>query len=85
MNDVPQLYAGTLILVLAVAFFFVRRIPFNLKVACLALLAVMLLSVFCMPLYMIWCGFRAPNGFYCRITFLALFVMLWMAASFVSY
>ena len=85
VNDVPQLYAGTLILVLAVAFFFVRRIPFNLKVACLALLAVMLLSVFCMLLYMIWCGFRAPNGFYCRITFLALFVMLWMAASFVSY
>ncbi|MDO4536548.1 MAG: YfhO family protein, partial [Coriobacteriales bacterium] len=31
-------------------------------------------------LQMAWSGFRSPNGFYCRMTWLAIFVLVWMAA-----
>lgn len=83
-NESPQLYGGILLLVLAIAFFASKRIPLSLKVAGLALIVFMLLSVFCKPLYVAWCGFKQPNGFFCRISFLVIFVMLWMAACFVS-
>lgn len=80
LNLVPQLYAGLLILVLAVAFFVTPRIPLSLKTASALVLCFLVISVFFSPLYIAWCGFKAPNGFYCRITYLALFFMLWIAA-----
>lgn len=83
-NESPQLYGGILLFILTVAFFVSKRIPLSLKVACLAFIVFMLLSVFCKPLYIAWCGFRQPNGFFCRISFFAIFVMLWMAGCFVS-
>lgn len=83
-NESPQLYGGILLPVLAIAFFVSKRIPLSLKVAGVALIVFMLLSVFCKPLYVAWCGFKQPNGFFCRISFLVIFVMLWMAACFVS-
>lgn len=84
LNLVPQLYAGILVLICVIAFFCTRKIPCKLKMACLAFFVFMLLSIYLEPLYEAWCGFREPNGFYCRITFLTLFIMLWMAASFAS-
>lgn len=83
-DRVPQLYAGVVVAAMAVSFFLAKGIPSNLKVACLALYAFLLLSVFAGPLYVAWCGFKQPNGFFCRISFLPVFVMVWMAACFVS-
>lgn len=83
-DHVPQLYGGIILLALAVAFFVAKKVPLDLKVACLAFLAFMLSSVLYSPMYEAWCGFKEPTGFYCRISFLAVFVMLWLAACFVS-
>lgn len=79
-NQVPQLYAGALILLLCVVFFLSASVPLRLKAGAAPFLLFLLLSVFCAPLYTAWCGFKIPNGFYCRISFVALFFMTWLAA-----
>lgn len=79
---VPQLYAGILSLVFAVAFLLTKHLSVDLRIACFAMLVFLLVSVFCLPLYVIWCGFRMPNGFYCRMTFVVIFTMIWMASCF---
>lgn len=80
IGDAPQLYEGVVVLALCVLFFCSRKVPLKAKVACLALFAFLVLSVYARPLYTAWCGFRTPSGFYCRIAPFVLFFMLWMAA-----
>lgn len=78
--SVPQHFAGTLLLLLTVAFFVVRGIKPSVKVSALVFLMFMIASAVLFPLLYVWSGMRVPNGFYCRITFLTAFLMLWMAA-----
>lgn len=84
INSTPQLYGGALALILAISFFVSKSIPSELKVALLLFFIIILLSIYCRPLYFIWCGFKAPNGFFCRISFLAIFMIVWMAACFLD-
>lgn len=77
--SVPQHYAGTLLLLLAVLFFIMRGIRTRIKVAGLIFVAFMIASAVFFPLLFVWSGMRVPTGFYCRITFLTVFLMLWLA------
>ena len=77
---VPQLSAGTAVLALAVAYLASRRADARERVAAAALLLVLAASVWVTVLYCVWCGFRAPNGFYSRIGFFVAFTLVWMAA-----
>lgn len=78
-NITPQHYAGTLVALLLVAFFFVRDVPLRVKVAALILFAFMVASSAIAPLQCVWGGMRMPTGFYCRISFMTIFLMVWMA------
>ena len=76
----PQHYAGMLLALLPIAFVLVRGIPARVKVVAVLLLAFMVASSFIAPLLYVWSGFRMPAGFYCRLSFMTVFLMMWMAA-----
>lgn len=79
----PQVYCGVLVLLLCVLFVFVpRHIPAKVRIVCVVFAGVLLLGFWLMPLYTAWCGFRVPNGFYCRTSFFLSFFMVWMASMF---
>ncbi|MDO4183092.1 MAG: YfhO family protein [Coriobacteriia bacterium] len=78
-NKTPQLAPGVVTLLLAAAFFLIPTIPRYAKTAVVAVLAVMIVSVWFKPLHYIWCGFRAPDGFYARNAIFFVF-MLYFAA-----
>lgn len=79
-KNIPQLYMGSFGILLAALFFFGPTAPRKTKIA-LGLFLVLLLASCCVtPLYTAWCGFRAPNGFYCRNSFFATIMMVWGGA-----
>ena len=78
-SDTPQHYAGTLLLVTTAGFFLCSTIQPRLKAAALLALVLMIASAYFTPLLYVWSGFRMPYGFYCRITFLTIFLALWLA------
>lgn len=80
----PQLFGTTLLTVLSIACLFYKKINLRVRIASLLLLVFLIMSTFTSPLYFVWCGMRWPNGFYCRMSFLAIFIMLWIAALFVQ-
>ena len=79
MYSVPQHFAGTLLLLLTAAFFVMRGTKLRVKAIALIFLVFMVVSAIVFPLLYVWSGMRVPNGFYCRITFLTVFLMLWLA------
>lgn len=80
LDRVPQMFAGTLPLVLCVAFFVHKGFSRRLKLAVALLGIVLVASVYIGPLYYVWCGFRVPNGFYCRMSVFVVFLMVWVAS-----
>lgn len=81
VSEVPQVSAGAAVLVLAAAFLGCRAIDPRKRVAAAWLGFALLASVWVTVLYCVWCGFRAPNGFYSRIGFFFVFLLVWMAAA----
>lgn len=81
VNEVPQISAGAAVLVLALLFLICPRIDLRKRVAAAWLGFALLASVWVTVLYCVWCGFRAPNGFYSRIGFFVAFLLVWMAAA----
>ncbi|MCI2173494.1 MAG: YfhO family protein [Atopobiaceae bacterium] len=78
---VPELFCGTGMLVMGLLYLLDRDRPRLSRVAPLVL-AVFLLACICVkPLYAAWCGFKTPSGFFCRISFLLVFVILWCASA----
>ena len=78
---VPEFYIGLVPLVIAAAMLANRRIPRIVRIAAAGVLAAVVAgAVFTMVEY-VWSGFRVPGGFYSRITFLASFTGIWMAAA----
>lgn len=78
LDITPQLYCGMFPLLLLVMFFLMSKISWRVKVVAALFFVFMVAGAYFVPLDYIWCGFRMPNGFYCRMTFLTLFLMLWI-------
>lgn len=76
----PQFFSGTMIMVLVALFFLAHSIPRRVKLMMAALLFLMVMSAWNDHLYLIWCGFKAPYGFYSRIAFLFVFLSIYAAA-----
>lgn len=80
IDHAPQFYTGLIPLVLAIAMLFEKRIDKRLRALTLVFAGFLVVSSVLGPLMYIWCGFRQPNGFYCRIAFLLSFLEIWAAA-----
>lgn len=76
----PQLYISVLFIVLA-AYFFAGRAAVRIKLAAAVFTLFLVSSVWLLPFEYVWCGFRYPNGFYCRIAFCFDALMLWLASA----
>lgn len=66
----PQLFFGSLVLMLAGAFVFNRRIALGRRTATLALMLLLAASCVVTELGLVFTGFRLPDGFYCRYSWL---------------
>ena len=80
IDHAPQFYTGLIPLVLAIAMVFEKRIDKRLRALTLVFAGFLVVSSVLGPLMYVWCGFRQPNGFYCRIAFLLSFLEIWAAA-----
>lgn len=79
-HAIPQLYCGVLLMCGYVAFFVSHGVPRRAKRGLAAFTAVMLASIVLSPLQAIWCGFRAPTGFYSRLCVFVAPAMMWATA-----
>lgn len=80
IDHAPQFYTGLIPLVLAISMLFEKRIDKRLRALTLVFAGFHVVSSVLGPLMYVWCGFRQPNGFYCRIAFLLSFLEIWAAA-----
>lgn len=80
IDRAPQFYTGLIPLVLAIAMLFEKRIDKRLRALTFVFAGFLVVSSVLGPLMYVWCGFRQPNGFYCRIAFLLSFLEIWAAA-----
>lgn len=80
IDHAPQFYTGLIPLVLAISMLFEKRIDKRLRALTLVFAGFLVVSSVLGPLMYVWCGFRQPNGFYCRIAFLLSFLEIWAAA-----
>lgn len=69
MDRLPYLYCGLLTVLLLPFFFYSKRIEKREKILYGSLLFLLLLSCMCLPLYLLWHGFDAPDQWYGRFTF----------------
>ena len=75
----PYIFCGTAALVLAIAYFFLRRFPRREKLANGGLLAALALSMLLSPLDRAWHLFQRPNWFPFRYSFLFSFLLVYLA------
>lgn len=80
LNGVPQFYTGLIPLLLSVSLLFHRDVDKKLRTRIFAFAALLVMSSVLSPFMFVWCGFRQPTGFYCRIAFLLSFLEIWAAA-----
>ncbi len=80
LDHVPQFYTGLIPLILALAMLLEKRIDKRLRGLTLLFAGFLVVSSVLGVLMFVWCGFRQPNGFYCRIAFLLSFLEIWAAA-----
>ena len=80
LDHVPQFYTGLIPLVLAIALLLEKRVDKRLRALTFFFAGFLVVSSVLGVLMYVWCGFRQPNGFYCRIAFLLSFLEIWAAA-----
>ena len=78
--DVPNLYCGILTLILIVLFFGERNIHKEEKIIYGAMISFLLISCISDPLYIIWHGFDAPDGWTYRFSYILSFILCSVAA-----
>lgn len=78
-HAIPQLYCGVLAMVGYVGFFACKAVPARAKRGLGAVSLVILASIVLSPLQAVWCGFRAPTGFYSRVSVFVAPTMVWAA------
>ncbi|MBR6518649.1 MAG: YfhO family protein, partial [Oscillospiraceae bacterium] len=80
----PYIYCGAAAVVLFCGILFLKNKNIKEKIADLFVAAVLLLSMWFVPLNKVWHMFAAPNAFPYRFTFVFAFFILWKGAEFVS-
>ena len=78
-SGLPFVYCGILTLLLLPIYFLAKKISAREKIASLALIGVIILSLILKPLDLIWHGFSMPNWLNSRYSFMLCFVLLVMA------
>ena len=78
-SGLPFVYCGVLTLLLLPIYFLAKNITVREKIASLALISVLIISLILKPLDLIWHGFSMPNWLNSRYSFLLCFVLLMMA------
>ena len=78
-SGLPFVYCGLLTLILLPVYFLSKKIAVREKIASLALISVLILSLILKPLDLIWHGFSMPNWLNARYSFILCFVLLVIA------
>ncbi|RPJ44251.1 MAG: hypothetical protein EHM21_10425, partial [Chloroflexi bacterium] len=78
-SNLPTLYCGILMVLLAGLFFFSPAAARRQKIVSAGLLAVLLVSLFLSGLDLLWHGFALPTGFHYRYVFLLVFLVIQLA------
>ncbi|MBO7303140.1 MAG: YfhO family protein, partial [Clostridia bacterium] len=78
-SGLPFVYCGLITLLLLPVYFLSKSITSREKVSSLALIGVLVLSLFLKPLDLIWHGFSMPNWLNARYSFILCFVLLVIA------
>lgn len=69
VDEMPQLFCATLPVLLLMVYLIDPAFELRERVSAALFILLLLLSVWLQPLEYVWCGFRFPNGFYCRMAF----------------
>ncbi len=80
----PAIYCGYLVIILAVIYFFMKKIAVREKIGAAVILILFSVSFYVMKLDMVWHGFQYPNWFPYRYAFLCSFFLIYMAVRVVS-
>lgn len=78
-SNVPYIYCGYLASVLAIAFFLTKKIPTREKIVALCMLAALFFGMYISRLNILWHGFKMPNSYPFRDSFLFSFFLLYLA------
>lgn len=76
----PYFFSGTVVTLLAAAYFFLRGVPARRRIASGALIALLTASMWLSPLDKVWHLFKYPNWFPYRYAFLLSFALVFTAA-----
>ncbi|MBE6667117.1 MAG: hypothetical protein E7607_02250 [Ruminococcaceae bacterium] len=77
-EGLPNLYCGTLTLILVPIYFLSKKISSREKAASAIFIIIFVMSFVCSPLDLIWHGFQNPNWLNYRYSFLLCFILLIM-------
>lgn len=78
-STLPYLFCGTVVVVLALAFFFLPDITLRHRLTALGVVVVLVLSLWTSPLDKIWHLFQMPNWFPYRYSFVCTFFLIVLA------
>lgn len=78
-SALPYLFCGTVVVVLALAFFLLPQITMRNKLTALGVLVVLVLSLWLSPLDKVWHLFQMPNWFPYRYSFVCSFFLIVLA------
>ncbi len=81
IDDLPNVYSGLITLILSIAFFTAKNISLRQKLASLAVLLVLFLSMWSTDLMLLFHGFTYPVWFTHRHSFLFIFWICFLAAN----
>ncbi len=79
-EGLPEIYCGTLTILLVPLFFMNEKIPSRKKIGSALLLAVLFFSMYIKPIDMLWHGGQVPNWLPYRYSFMVSFILVVMAA-----
>lgn len=83
-SALPYLFCGSVVVVLALAFFFLPNFTLRHKLTALAVVGVLVLSLWLSPLDKVWHLFQMPNWFPYRYSFVCTFFLVVLAAEALS-
>lgn len=78
-SGLPNIFCGTVVVVLCVVYFFLRAVPLREKLASAGALAFLFLSLWSTVLDRIWHLFKYPNWFPFRWSFVVSFFLIYLA------
>lgn len=72
----PNIFSGTIIIILSIFYFFVKSVSKREKVVAFFIIAFMLISMYIKPLNLIWHGLQGPNWYPYRYSWLLSFFLI---------